>query len=159
MQHVEVAVIVQVDQAHSLVFSSWATNRFAVQQMLVYALQAFTKVQELDLGAMRGHRMINQLHNLLRTNPTVGMKDQIKGPLFQDACIERQFQIPYGIGVVGFLYKLGRPVTRYNARKLPARAPDQIGIGVVFNRIDERRKRDVATKSRLALLVETDRLG
>ena len=43
-------------------------------------------------------------------DPAVGVEDEVEGALLEDAGVEGELPVADGVGVVGFLDKLGRPV-------------------------------------------------
>src|SRR5262249_23752738 len=63
--HVQDPVVVKVEQAHAVVLAVGGAQRLAAQQVLVEPLLRLTERQELDLFPVLGHRMIDEVNDLL----------------------------------------------------------------------------------------------
>ncbi len=145
--HIEIAVIIQIQQAHAVVLTIGGAQRMARQKILVQALLRFTEGQELHLIAVFVNGVINQFHNLLAANPAMGMKDQIHRPLLDNGRIESSFPVRDCRGIIGTVQMLRVPITGHQAREFPTKFSHDVRVGIIFDEGGESRERDVFAKS------------
>ena len=91
----------------------------------------FPEVQKPHPTPVLCHRMINQLHHLLRSNPPVRMKHQTEAPLFDHRQINRGLPVFHRPRIVHSLQMLCGPVAGSKTRNLPARFTNQPRVRVV----------------------------
>src|SRR5262245_38794448 len=87
---------------------------------------------------MLGHGMVDELDDLIVANPAMRMKHQTINALLGDCAIESGLHVGDSLRIVWLLQMLRLPIAWGHTRKLPAQSADDIGVGVVFDRVDKR---------------------
>ena len=154
-QNIKKSISIDVSDAYSIVFSVFrGTNGLIQQQVLIDAIHAFTKRQEFDSLPVFLLGMFDHIDDLVVSDPSVWMEHQIEHAFLQDSSIECCLQVSYRGRVVWLMEMLGFPVAGNHAGELPAPSSDDIRVGIVLNRVDERGKRKVLVHPGAAITID-----
>src|SRR5688572_13288693 len=96
---VEIAVIVQIDQARTVVFSIRPPKRITGQQVFVEPFLRFAKVEELDLLTVRSYGIVDELDELRAAAPAVWVEDEGEDTLLQNGDVQCGFPVREGHGI------------------------------------------------------------
>ncbi len=132
------------------------SQRLAREQVLVQPLLRLAEVEELDLLAVLLHGVIDQLDDLLGLDPAVRVEDEVEDPLLEHDQVERRLHVFERLGVVRLVDVLRFPVAGDDAGELPAEVADDVRIGIVLDRVHERREREVLAEPLAAVGVEDE---
>ena len=132
--HIQTTVIIQIQQSHAIVLAVARAQRVGEQKVLVEPFLGFAKVEELHLAPVFFVRMVDELNQLLRSNPAVRMEDEGERALLQDTRVERRFPVGDRHRVVRAMGVVRLPIARRHRGKFPAQFADDVGIRVILNR-------------------------
>ena len=118
--HIQVAVIVQVQQSHAVILAVGGAERLAEQQLLVEPVLGLAEVQEPHLPAKGLVRVVNELQQLFGTNPAVRVKNKRERSLLEHRRVQRRLPIGNSLRAIRALGVVGFPITGNHRRKFPA---------------------------------------
>ena len=132
--HIQVTVMVQVDEPNAVVLAVVGAQRAGGQKVPVEPILGIAEVEELHFAAVFPVCIVNELHELFGTDPAVWMKDKGEHPLLEHRCVQRGFPVGDGGRVVRPVGVVGLPVARDHGREFPAEFADDIRIGIILDR-------------------------
>ena len=123
-QHVEISVVVEVDQPDAIVSAGRGTQCTSSEQMAIEAIERVAKTEKLHALAIFFHGVIDELDHLSGPDPAVRMKNKREHTFFEDGRIEGGFPIGNGHRVVCAMEILRFPITGHRRGKFPAQFSD-----------------------------------
>jgi hypothetical protein len=100
--------------------------------------------------------VVDEFDHLLGLDPTMRMEDEVEDAPLDDDRVQDGLKVRDRPRIVGLLNMLRLPIAGHDARKLPAGWANRIRIGIIFDRVHEGRKRQILTKTLLAVGVVHD---
>src|SRR6185295_12942889 len=98
--HIQVAVVVQIDQSHAIVLAVGGAQRLAEQQILIESVLSLAEVEELHFPSKGLLRVVNELDQLFGANPPVRVKNKRECSLLEDGRLQGGLPISDGLRVV-----------------------------------------------------------
>ena len=136
-EDVEVAVGVEVEEADAVFAPLIVAQGASGEEILVDAVQRIRKGQELDPFAVGFVGVIDEVDDAIRGNPRVGMKHEGVDALLRNGVVERGFHVVECAQVVRSVEVVAFPIAGDGAGEFPEGIADDIGVGVVLDRVDE----------------------
>src|SRR5205807_2052309 len=112
---VHVPVVVEIEQADSVVGAARATKGRATQEVFLDPFQRLAEVEELDSLPVLALCVANEVHVLLGAAPPVRMEDHGHDALLENGRVERRLPVFQQARIGGFLNVLPLPIARDDA--------------------------------------------
>ena len=135
--HIEVAVVVHIEQAHPVVLAIGGAQRMAGQQVFIKPLLRFAEIEEHDLLPVFLDGIVDEFQELFGANPAVRMENEREGSLFDHDGVQCRLPIGDGPRVVRPVRIVRLPIARGHRGEFPAEPAYHVGIGIIFNRCAE----------------------